>query len=87
MTKAEIRTIENIIARLKSPNLGCGHMPGIVERIAELNALPSGDERGAGQRLEVASRVYLDTWLIGALECLLPGEGRDPGLACRLSGK
>jgi hypothetical protein len=31
------------------------------------------------------ARLYLDTWIIGPLEMLLPGEARDPNLAERMS--
>jgi hypothetical protein len=62
MTKKEIRTIQNVIKRLKADRLGAAE----------------------GYNNDI-SRIYVDTWLIGPLECLLPGEGRDTDLAERLS--
>lgn len=75
MTKGEIETIRNIIARLKKPNCGCSNGIGLESIVAAANA----------KGIEAPSRLYLDTWVIGALECLLPGEGRDVDLAARLS--
>lgn len=78
MTKAEIETIQNIIARLREPNLGCAHGFGDEQRIETLR-------QSSGSRLEVASRLYVDTWIIPSLEMLLPGKSHDPGLARRMS--
>lgn len=33
------------------------------------------------------AKLYVNTWLAGPLELLLPGEGRDPNLAARMSRK
>lgn len=70
MTKDETATIENIIARLRSPAIGSGG-----SFCAEVDGKIT------------TSRNYVNTWLIGALECLLPGDGRDPKLARSLSSK
>jgi hypothetical protein len=71
MTKGEIETIRNIVARLKEPRCGSGApWPGETEHQA----------RG----YEGVSRVYLDSWIIPALAHLLP-EDRDVELAERLS--
>lgn len=75
MTKTEIETMKNVIARLKAKNLGCSNVPYFNAFVEEANA----------DGLEVASRLYLDTWIIPSLEMLLPGEGRDPKLAVKLS--
>ena len=75
MTKTEQLVIQAIIKRLQSPNCGCSHS-GKAEGLA-LAANVQG--------LEVVSRVYLESWVIPALEMLLPGDGRNPELAKRLS--
>lgn len=74
MNKTEIETIRNIIERLKRPNCGCAHGPGSEALVAACN----------GKGIEAPSRLYLDTWVIGALENLLP-ESRNIDLAARLS--
>lgn len=74
MTKQEIEVLQNIIARLKKPNCGCSNSPGFDSLVADANAYG----------LEVASRLYLDTWVVPSLEMLLP-ESRDPALAVRMS--
>ena len=74
MTKRELETIRNIVARLKKPNCGCSNSPGFAPLVTDANA----------HGLEVASRLYLDTWVIPSLEMLLP-ESRDPALAVRMS--
>jgi len=70
MTKQEERTIRNIIARLKKERCGC--------------ASPTFDDEKQANGYEGVARIYVDTWLIGPLECLLP-EQRDPKLAERMS--
>lgn len=85
MTNGEIETIRNIIARLKAENLGCSHGESAQARVDELNTYVTGDPRTGSHRLEVASRLYLDTWVIPSLEMLLPGDGRDVDLARRMS--
>jgi hypothetical protein len=82
MTKTELQVIRNIIRRLQSQNLGCSNSPAHDALVAQANA--------AG--LEVASRHYLDSWVVPALELLLPdGEvesmRHDPKLAASLSGR
>jgi hypothetical protein len=74
LTKTETATIENVIARLKKPNCGCSNGPGTREVVFDANVMG----------IEAVSRLYLDTWIIGALE-LLVAEKRDPKLAERLS--
>ena len=76
MTKGEIETIRNIIARLKEPNLGCSNSP-IHNFIVE----PANSAK-----LQVVSDLYLQTWIIPSLEMLLP-EARDVDLAVRMSHK
>lgn len=53
----------------------------IIARLKSPNAGCASDTPG-----ENVSRVYIDTWLIGPLECLLP-ETRDVALAARMSRK
>jgi len=74
MTKGELETIRNVIARLEKQNCGC--TPGFTheEAVTELNA----------KGYECPSRLYLDTWVIGALRALLP-ETRNVELARDLS--
>jgi len=74
MTKQEIETIRNIVARLKQQNCGCANPVGAGPIVAEANALG----------LAVASRLYLNTGVIPSLEMLLP-EQRNPDLAVRMS--
>lgn len=74
LTKTETATIQNVITRLKKPNLGCHvdfEAKGIVD---EMNK----------NGVEAVSRLYLDTWVIPALELLII-EKRDPKLAEFLS--
>lgn len=85
MTKTEIETIRNIVKRLKAENLGCAHGSGTKVQVDALNTSKrTGEPYEGSARLEVASRLYLDTWIVPALEYLLP-ESRDPDLAKRLS--
>lgn len=77
MTKTETQTIQNIINRLKGTNCGCHNDFSVEPLVKQLNA--SG--------VEAVSRLYLDSWIIPALELLLPGEQRNPELAQELSRK
>ena len=74
MTKTELQTIRNIIERLNAPNCGCSHGIGSNSIVQAANA----------KDIQCVSRIYLNTWVVGALTHLLP-ESRDPGLAERLS--
>ena len=74
MNSKEIETIRNLIKRLQKPNLGCSNNLSTVSIVDSANS--------AG--IECASRVYMDTWIIGALECLLP-ENLDVDTAISLS--
>jgi len=67
MSKTVITTIHNLIARLKKPNCGCSNGFGTEEIVKAANA----------QGVEAVSRIYLDTWIIPALELLI-AEGRTP---------
>lgn len=85
MTKTELETIRNIVARLKQENLGCHHGAGAKAQIDALNTRKvDGKPREGSERIECASRLYLDTWVIPSLEYLLP-ESRNPDLALRMS--
>lgn len=75
MTKKELEVISNIIERLSAPNCGCHNGFETEKIVAEVNA----------KGIEAVSRLYLDTWVIPALRLLMPGEGRNVDLACRLS--
>lgn len=74
MTKTEIKTIQNVINKLKKENLGCSLPSGTLAK------LPEQSEEHI-DRIEYVSRLYLDTWIIPALELLLPGNRRNPELA------
>jgi len=78
MTRDEEQTIRNLVARLSAPNLDCHFGPGpdTERRIAEMNA----------NGIECVSRIYLDSWIVPALQHLLP-ESRNTRLARDLSGK
>ena len=73
MTKTEVATIQAVINRLR----------------CEPFRLPDGRVR-KGESDEVhraltgPARFYLETWVIGALELLLPGDDRDPAAALRI---
>lgn len=79
MTKTEVQTIQNLITRLKLPNCGCSLDPW--QHAAYLT------QRGTEADVAIVTRLYLNTWVIPSLEMLLPGEGRNPQLAARLSGR
>lgn len=79
MNKKEKQVIANIIERLHSKNLGCSNGFGTEQVVTEAN------EKG----IECASRLYIDTWIIPALEILLIEDKNvdDLPLAVRLSSK
>lgn len=77
MTKTETAAIKNVIKRLKEPNCGCSNGFDADDLVKLANS--------AG--IEAVSRSYLDSWIIPALELLLPGDKRNPDLAARLAGK
>lgn len=77
MTRKEQEVVSNIIERLSAPNCGCHNRMGTETIVAEANA----------KGIEAVSRLYLESWVIPALRMLLPGEGRNVDLACRLSGR
>ncbi len=68
MTKTEELVLRNVIARLQ-----CKPMPNGRHRETE----------EVREALTETAGLYLDTWVIAALERLLP-ESRDPVLALRL---
>lgn len=70
MTKGEEQTIRNVIQALKGGR--DGNKPSSSP---EITAMLNDDRM----------RIWMDTWVVGALECLLPGERRDVDLAVRLS--
>ena len=77
MTKSEQEVVSNIIERLSAANCDCCNDMGAEKIVAEANA----------KGIEAVSRLYLDTWVIPALQMLLSGEGRNVELARRLSGR
>lgn len=74
MTKTEIAALEALLTRLKAPNCGCSHGFTSEELIRQVNEIG----------IEAVGRIYLDTWIIPAIERLLPGDQRDPKLAYEL---
>ena len=69
MTQGEEQTIRNVIAQLR-----CVPRPDGSAREAEK----------VREALRGPAKIYLETWVIGALECLLP-ERRDVRRAQDLS--
>lgn len=78
MTKDEEATIRNVIRRLKEPRCGCAE-PFPMDGFPARECLAPG--------YEGVSRVYLDSWIIPALELLLPGPERNPRDARAISGR
>lgn len=81
LTKTEAAAIANVAQRMKQVNFGSS------------SAL-DGDEINKARKLlndagfDVVSRIYTETWVLPALELLLPGNPeakRDPDLAEDLS--
>ena len=70
MTQGEIETIKNVIAKLNGGRNG--H-----------KCLSSDEITAMLNNPRMAN--WLDTWVIGALECLLPGPGRNVELGRKLS--
>lgn len=66
MTKTEVAAIRAVIKRLRCEPNGRGE-PREADYVREALTGPA--------------RIYLDTWVTGALECLLPGPNYDPKLA------
>lgn len=87
MTKTEERAIRNVIARLSKPECGCSPDTTFNATTREIVRLRDEmpDECGT-RRVEIVSRIYLDTWIIPALALLLPGAERNPELAADLAG-
>lgn len=89
MTKTERATIENIIRRLKKPNCGCSHMheQRIADAIRAIGMHPEPvEETGNGmEQVAVVARLYLETWVIPALELMLSDKPGDKNLARDLS--
>jgi hypothetical protein len=80
MTKTEIAAIRNVIARMKQVNMGSS--AGLAHKnVAE--AIKMLNEAG----FDVVSRIYTESWVLPALELLLPDSPmgkRDPVLAEKL---
>lgn len=63
MTKTERAALENLVKRLKKPRAGCAQPYRI-------------DDEALTGDYEAVSRIYIETWLVGPLECLLAGEAK-----------
>ena len=75
MTQAEEQVIRNVIERLSAPNCGCHNRMGTEALV----------EGATAKGIECVSRLYLDSWVIPALEMMLSGERRDVAAAEHLS--
>lgn len=71
MNKQEEQTVRNVAKRLRGNSPDASVFPRCSPEIDAMLKNP-------------AMRRYLDTWVVGALECLLP-EQRDLRLAVSLS--
>lgn len=71
MTKTEIAVIQNTIRRLRAGR------DGAPVRLS--------DEIAAAL-LDPQMRIWLDSWVIGPLELLLPGQERNLNLAKKIAG-
>ena len=74
MTKTEIATLQAVIRRLKCEPVRW-----------QDGTLRPGEADEVREALRGPAALYLDTWVIPALEMLLPGENRDPELARRIA--
>lgn len=81
MNKRQRTAIERTIARLKDKHLGA-YLSAISPGQDELN---KAVETLQAHGYEVASRLYLETWVIPALELALSSAADDQHLAVRLS--
>lgn len=70
LSKTEQQVIENVIKRLK-----CQPHPGGQSREAD----------HVREALRGPAALYLETWVIPALELLLPGDKRSPQSALQIS--
>ena len=57
---------------------------GIIERLTDARL---GSAEGCFPELTDHQRLYINTWVKGPLECLVPGPGPDPKLASRMARK
>jgi len=92
MTKTEEAAIRNVIARLKEANCGCSPDTTFNTDVKEIVRIADSirerdDIHSVNKVVEIVSRIYLDTWIVPALELLLPGKDRDPELARDLAAR
>lgn len=88
MTKTELRALRNVIRRLREENCGCSPdttFNATTREIVRLADTIRGGDHGSAT-VEIVSRIYLDTWIIPALELLLDTPDRNPQLAADLAG-
>jgi len=71
MTKTEIAVIQKTISRLRAGRDGA--------------PVRASDEIAAAL-LDPQMRIFLDSWVIGPLELLLPGQERNLNLAKKIAG-
>lgn len=80
MNNRQRQTIEQISARLKEPHLGAA-VGGPLDSEEVNKAIELLQSRG----FEVTSRLYLNTWIIPALDLMLSSEASAQKLALSLS--
>lgn len=76
LSNTEQEVIQNVISRLRCE-------PVKLQNGTTMN----GEADEVREALTGPAKLYLDTWVINALEMLLPGERRNPQLARRLSSR
>lgn len=77
LTKTEAKTIKNVIDRLRCEPV----------RWQDGTVHPGESDKVRAALTDPSVKLYLDTWVTGALALLLPGESRNPDLARQLSGR
>jgi len=75
LNKTEQAVIENVIKRLRCE----------PRKMPDGTVVPRQSDEVRAALSDPDVRVYLDTWVIGVLALLLPGEDRNPELARQLS--
>ena len=82
MKVGEEQVIRNVIERLKKRHCGCLNT---IFNASVVKAVKLAETTQGSETIEVVARIYLDTWVIPALELLLEEGQENIGLALRLS--
>jgi hypothetical protein len=92
LTKTERATIENIVKRLKKPNCGGSFRQEeqVSKAVQNIGMVPEtiGFEDCPNNRIDqlaLVPRIYLDTWVIPALELMLSDDPNNKRTALALS--